>query len=752
MRLHHALHPGLLLAATLLALPAAMPLASSMALPDLVAQDFRLLRADAGGFQVIFDDVNFGDNNAGTYRTDLYVDGVYFSSIGGSDPTASQPPYHAGGGRSPVTWYPATGEHVLSGAADTQDQVAEKDETNNAFTLHVQLADLADAPPTISGVNWDFPPGTRVQGWLSISGYPEDADGGQDIRVTFSVDGVTQDERDGTRGFAFSWDSCAAGEGQHTLTLRITDGIDASWTDADADVVCGAAPPPATTTSPAEAPDEPAVASPPSEETRSPPREAAPPPTEPAPDAPAEPAPTAHDPQPAAPEPEPAHPAAHGRLPDIIAVRVRADAHLAKLEPTTWLATLRNAGGDAGAFRVRWLVNGELWDEQEVAGVSAGASVSLASRAWDPAPGTTRVRVLADADGALAERSHANNAASTSVSIAHAAREQLPRVVPAAATVPPLRLATPALAHDAPVALTRAPATWRASESAADAEGALLDLRAAAEVTSPQAPASAYAVITVGDAAPIRVPASVTVLGDGSYRIEAHAARDAAGLDGAATARFLIVLDEGLTSEARLAAPDAAIGLPDALPAARPAARPAAEPAASLPSTPTAPPPPDAGQAVLAAPVPALPAHPEVEPVLVISAGLANIGTVEQGTERTLPLQLTAYRGAAHGVVVRCLTPGVSVEALSPPLDIGAGQTIVYYVKVRAADLPANGSAQDQRLLFQATADRGNASNVESVDLIVHTAEFRGLPGFGGAATLVAVAAGGAAAFFRRRP
>jgi hypothetical protein len=138
-------------------------------------------------------------------------------------------------------------------------------------------------------------------------------------------------------------------------------------------------------------------------------------------------------------------------------------------------------------------------------------------------------------------------------------------------------------------------------------------------------------------------------------------------------------------------------------------------------------------------------------PTLVLSAGLANIGSIEQNSERTIPLEITAYNGPATGVRVEVLdAAGAQVEPLTPPVDILAGQTIKYYLKVKVGNLSGNASLGDRKLVFQAYSDAGS-SNVDSVDMIIHKANFAGLPGFEGAATFGALAAGGAAGFFRRR-
>jgi hypothetical protein len=136
------------------------------------------------------------------------------------------------------------------------------------------------------------------------------------------------------------------------------------------------------------------------------------------------------------------------------------------------------------------------------------------------------------------------------------------------------------------------------------------------------------------------------------------------------------------------------------------------------------------------------------QPLLALSGGLLNIGALDAGSTRTVPVQVTAYNSLAAGVRLEVLdADGTEVQVVTPPTDVAAGQTVQFLLQVRVPALPSNVTAQDFRLLVRAVGG-GAQSNVETLDLVAHPARILGAPGLG---ILATVAAGGLAAFFRRR-
>lgn len=137
---------------------------------------------------------------------------------------------------------------------------------------------------------------------------------------------------------------------------------------------------------------------------------------------------------------------------------------------------------------------------------------------------------------------------------------------------------------------------------------------------------------------------------------------------------------------------------------------------------------------------------------LVLSAGLVNIGTLESGSTRTLPLQVTAYAATAGNVALHVLEDdGLTVDVLTPPTNIGPGQTIDFHVQITVPDLDGNETAGSFELLFQAKAGSVH-SNIESLNVVTHQPGFRGIPFLSPTAVTAGLVAGGAlAGLFRRR-
>jgi hypothetical protein len=135
-----------------------------------------------------------------------------------------------------------------------------------------------------------------------------------------------------------------------------------------------------------------------------------------------------------------------------------------------------------------------------------------------------------------------------------------------------------------------------------------------------------------------------------------------------------------------------------------------------------------------------------------LTAGLLNIGAIDEGTSRTVAVEVTAYGQDAHGVRLDVFEDSeLDVTSLTPPTTIPAGQTIKFFVRIRVPELADNATLEDHRIIVRAAND-ASSSNIESMDLVAHPVEFQGVPLFGPAATIAALAvAGSATAFFRRR-
>lgn len=88
-------------------------------------------------------------------------------------------------------------------------------------------------------------------------------------------------------------------------------------------------------------------------------------------------------------------------------------------DDVVFTARVRNAGnGAAGAFAVRFFVDGAAVGTTNVANLGAGATSNVASPAWFSTEGTHDVRAVADADLQVGESNEGNNERTTTITVA----------------------------------------------------------------------------------------------------------------------------------------------------------------------------------------------------------------------------------------------------------------------------------------------------------------------------------------------
>ena len=138
-------------------------------------------------------------------------------------------------------------------------------------------------------------------------------------------------------------------------------------------------------------------------------------------------------------------------------------------------------------------------------------------------------------------------------------------------------------------------------------------------------------------------------------------------------------------------------------------------------------------------------------PQLLLTTGLTNLGNLERGESRTIPVSLTAYNADHEDVRLVVLESGrLDVQVLTPAVDIPAGSTVQAFLRVTAASQENATAAESRRILLQAESPTGD-SNVESINLVLHERDFLGIPWLSPPLAAGAVGAGAAlAATFRR--
>lgn len=94
--------------------------------------------------------------------------------------------------------------------------------------------------------------------------------------------------------------------------------------------------------------------------------------------------------------------------------------------------------------------------------------------------------------------------------------------------------------------------------------------------------------------------------------------------------------------------------------------------------------------------------------------------TIQGGTTRTIPLDVTVLGADAVGISLRIFdSAGTSASPSSPPFDAQEGQTVRTYLRITAPDVPAANGPVERRLLVQAVAANARG-NVAAVLLSIH--------------------------------
>lgn len=159
----------------------------------------------------------------------------------------------------------------------------------------------------------------------------------------------------------------------------------------------------------------------------------------------------------------------------------------------------------------------------------------------------------------------------------------------------------------------------------------------------------------------------------------------------------------------------------------------------------------------VSAPSPSPVTHPffvggtDSAPQLLLTAGLTNIGNVERGESRTVPVDVTAYNADYDDVRLDVLEQGgLDVQVLTPPTDVRAGQTVQFFLRLSADSQENATPAESRRILLQANSTTGT-SNVESINVVLHERGFLGIPFLSAPVAVASVGVGAAlAATFRR--
>ncbi|UCE38212.1 MAG: PQQ-binding-like beta-propeller repeat protein [Thermoplasmata archaeon] len=110
-----------------------------------------------------------------------------------------------------------------------------------------------------------------------------------------------------------------------------------------------------------------------------------------------------------------------------------------------------------------------------------------------------------------------------------------------------------------------------------------------------------------------------------------------------------------------------------------------------------------------------------IQSVLVLSTGDINIYRFEPGQERTISVEVTCYRQTVYNVRLVVLDhQNLTIDTtITPLMNMTGGETIKFYLRIKAPKLPKGVEKLEKDILIQAVGDNGIFSNAEELDIVV---------------------------------
>ncbi|MEE9151255.1 MAG: right-handed parallel beta-helix repeat-containing protein [Thermoplasmata archaeon] len=106
---------------------------------------------------------------------------------------------------------------------------------------------------------------------------------------------------------------------------------------------------------------------------------------------------------------------------------------------------------------------------------------------------------------------------------------------------------------------------------------------------------------------------------------------------------------------------------------------------------------------------------------LVLSTGDINIFRFEPGQERTISVEVTCYLQTVTNVHLVVLDDqNLTIDAtITPPRTMNDGETIKFYLRIKAPELPDGVEKLEKDIVIQVVGDNGVFSNAEELDIVV---------------------------------
>jgi DNA-binding MarR family transcriptional regulator len=141
--------------------------------------------------------------------------------------------------------------------------------------------------------------------------------------------------------------------------------------------------------------------------------------------------------------------------------------------------------------------------------------------------------------------------------------------------------------------------------------------------------------------------------------------------------------------------------------------------------------------------------------ILILTTGDTNIYRFEPGQERTISVEVTCYLETVENVHLVVLDDqNLTIDlTVTPPRTMTDGETIKFYLRVKAPQLPEGVEKLEKDIVIQVVGDNGIFSNSEELDIVISESAISYLNPIvlTGAVAMGSVATVGAAAVAARR-
>jgi DNA-binding MarR family transcriptional regulator len=111
----------------------------------------------------------------------------------------------------------------------------------------------------------------------------------------------------------------------------------------------------------------------------------------------------------------------------------------------------------------------------------------------------------------------------------------------------------------------------------------------------------------------------------------------------------------------------------------------------------------------------------KMPPMLVLSTGDINIYRFEPGETRTISVDVTCYLQTVNNVRLKILDhQNLTIDStITPPRTMSDGETIKFYLRITAPQLPEGVEKFERDIIIQVVGDNGIFSNAEELDIVV---------------------------------